>query len=548
MASGLLSWIVWLPLGGSVLALLLPKDRPALSRWFSLVVSTAVFAISLALLAGFRSDASMQFVENVPWIESFGIRYQLGVDGISLFLVLLTTLLTPIVVLSSWRDVGERVRAYHAMLLMLETGMLGAFVALDMFLFYVFWELMLIPMIVLIGVWGGPRRVYAAVKFLLYTIVGSLLMLVAILALYFLHKNQTGVATFDLLELQRTFLTPIQQGWLFGAFALAFAIKVPVFPLHTWLPDAHVEAPTAGSVILAGVLLKLGTYGFLRFAIPLFPDAAIRFQPLLIALAVVGIVYGALVAMVQTDIKKLVAYSSVSHLGFVMLGLFSFNLEAFSGALYQMLNHGLSTGALFLLVGILYERRHTRMISDYGGIAGTVPLYTAAFLLVTFSSIGLPGLNGFVGEFLILTGAFGAQRTAAIVSTLGVVLSAAYMLWLTQRFLFGPMRHEENRKLTDLSRREGLLLAPVLLLIIYMGLQPRVFLDRMAPALSAALARVPVGGVREERPDWRIYEFLSVPAAGEDLAQREGQAPAEAAPEFRSGRPPEPRPAIRREP
>ncbi|MDM7915000.1 MAG: NADH-quinone oxidoreductase subunit M, partial [Candidatus Eisenbacteria bacterium] len=442
---GLLSLILGLPLAGSILLLFLPKDRPEASRLFALGISLATFVASLPLLAGFEKNAAMQFVENIPWITAFGIHYHLGVDGISLFLVLLTTFLTPVVVLSSWRDVRERVRAFHSMILLLEVGMLGAFVALDLFLFYIFWELMLIPMYVLIGVWGGPRRIYAAVKFVLYTIVGSLLMLVGILALYFLHRGQTGVGTFDLIALRETALPPGTQAWLFGAFALAFAIKVPIWPLHTWLPDAHTEAPTAGSVILAGVLLKLGTYGFLRFAIPLFPDAAARFQPLLLTLAAIGIVYGALVAMVQTDIKKLVAYSSVSHLGYVMLGLFSFNLEAFSGALYQMLNHGLSTGALFLLVGILYERRHTRQIADYGGIAKRVPLYTAAFLLVTLSSIGLPGLNGFVGEFLILLGAFGANRTAAIVSTTGVVLGAAYMLWLTQRFLFGPMRHEENR-------------------------------------------------------------------------------------------------------
>ena len=485
---GILSLILFLPLLGAVAMLFTPKGSPTVSRAIALAVSMGTFVLSIPLLSGFASNANMQFVEDLPWIAAFGIRYHLGIDGISLFLVLLTTLLTPIVILSSWRDVDKRVRAFHGMMLLLETGMLGAFMALDLFLFYIFWELMLIPMYLLIGVWGGPKRIYAAVKFVLYTIVGSLLMLVAILYLYFQHHAQTGTYTFALMDLQRTALTPQMQLWLFAAFGFAFAIKVPLFPLHTWLPDAHVEAPTAGSVILAGVLLKMGTYGFLRFAIPFFPEAAVRFQPLLVTLAVIGIIYGALVAMVQEDVKKLVAYSSVSHLGYVMLGLFSFNLEAFSGALYQMLNHGLSTGALFLLVGMMYERRHTRMIGDYGGIAGRVPLYAAAFLLVTFSSIGLPGLNGFVGEFLILIGAFGAVKTAAVFACLGVVLGAAYMLWLTQRFLFGPMRNEENRTLKDLSLREGLLLAPILLLIIYMGVQPKPFLDRMTPALQATLS------------------------------------------------------------
>jgi NADH-quinone oxidoreductase subunit M len=483
---GLLSWIVFLPLVGAILTLLIPKDRPVLGRWLALAVSLATFLISLKLLGGFRADASMQFEENVLWIRTFGIHYHLAIDGISLFLVLLTTFLTPIVIVSSWNGIDERVRAFHAMMLLLETGMLGAFVALDLFLFYIFWELMLIPMYLLIGVWGGPRRIYAAVKFVLYTIVGSLLMLIAILYLY----KQTGSRSFDLADFQRLALTPGQQWWLFAAFGLAFAIKVPLFPLHTWLPDAHVEAPTAGSVILAGVLLKLGTYGFLRFAIPLFPSAAIAFQPLLLTLAVIGIIYGALVAMVQEDIKKLVAYSSVSHLGYVMLGLFSFNLEAFSGALYQMLNHGLSTGALFLLVGMIYERRHTRMIADYGGIAARVPIFAAVFILVTLSSIGLPGLNGFVGEFLILLGSFGPQRTAAIFAATGVVLGAAYMLWLTQRFLFGPLRHDENKGLKDLTLREGLLLVPILILIVYMGVQPRTLLDRMQPALEGALGRI----------------------------------------------------------
>jgi NADH-quinone oxidoreductase subunit M len=535
---GILSGLLLLPFGGAILMFFLPKDRPGAARVAALVVSLATFALSVPLLTGFARVREMQFVESIPWIPDFGIAYRIGIDGISLFLVLLTTFLTPIVIVSSWRGIHERVRAFHGMLLLLEVGMIGAFIALDMFLFYVFWELMLIPMYILIGVWGGPRRIYAAVKFILYTIVGSLLMLVAILALYFIHHAQTGIYTFDLAALQSTGLSYHQQIWLFAAFALAFAIKVPLWPLHTWLPDAHVEAPTAGSVILAGVLLKLGTYGFLRFAIPFFPDAALRLQPLFMTLAVIGIIYGALVAMVQEDVKKLVAYSSVSHLGYVMLGLFSFNMEAFSGALYQMLNHGLSTGALFLLVGIVYERRHTRMIADFGGIATRVPLFAAAFILVTLSSIGLPGLNGFVGEFLILTGAFGAERTAAILACTGVVLGAVYMLWLTQRFLFGKIRHPENEGLQDLSRREGLLLVPILLLIIYMGVQPGLFLDRMQPSLEGALARVQLAQERrtaEASPTYAAAPDLREAPDRSGLAQRGAAAIATRAPRATPG-------------
>lgn len=497
--STILSLVVFLPLLAGLALLLVPRQRVVFCRWWTLAAMTAGLVASGAALSMMQKGAAgMQLVHRVPWIPSMGIDYFLGVDGISIYLVLLTSLLGPIVVLSAWRSIGEKVREFHFLLLLLQAGILGAFLSLDLFLFYMFWELMLIPMYLLIGVWGGPRRVYAAIKFVLYTIVGSLLMLVAILYLYFAHHAQTGMYTFDLLRLYGTELTGPQQVWLFAAFALAFAIKAPVFPLHTWLPDAHVEAPTAGSVILAGVLLKLGTYGFLRFALPLFPSAAHAAQPLFLVLAVIGIVYGALVAMVQTDIKKLVAYSSVSHLGYCVLGLFAFNISGFSGSLFQMISHGLSTGALFLLVGMIYDRRHTREIADFGGLAQAVPWFAATFVFVTLSSIGLPGLNGFVGEFLVLVGAFGANRIAAAAATTGVVLGAVYMLWLVKRFLFGPLVHEENRMMSDLNGREVLLLLPILLFIVYLGVHPGPFLRRMEPSLHATLTLSTPGPGRVE--------------------------------------------------
>jgi NADH-quinone oxidoreductase subunit M len=512
-ASTILSWVVFLPLAGALIVSLLPKERAGLIRLLTLAAMGITFVLSALALARMDKIAEFQLVARFPWIQSLGVEYFLGADGISIYLVLLTTLLSPIVVLSAFRAITERVKEFHVLFLVLETGMLGTFLALDVFLFYIFWELMLIPMYLLIGVWGGPRRVYAAVKFILYTIVGSLLMLVAILVLYFEHHTQTGVYTFNLLELYNTSLTPARQGLLFAAFALAFAIKVPVFPLHTWLPDAHVEAPTAGSVILAGVLLKMGTYGFLRYALPLFPDAARAAQPLFLTLAVIGIIYGALVALAQTDIKKLVAYSSVSHLGFVMLGLFCFNLQGFSGGLFQMINHGLSTGALFLLVGVVYERRHTREIAEFGGLARFVPWFAAVFILVTLSSIGLPGLNGFVGEFLILLGAFGANRLAAVLAGLGVILGAVYMLWLVRRFLFGTVTREENRTLRDMNARELWALAPILLFIVYLGVHPQPFLQRMEPSLKATLALTQSGPARVEAVD-RLRRALPPMAGG----------------------------------
>jgi NADH-quinone oxidoreductase subunit M len=402
----------------------------------------------------------------------------------------LTTFLTPLTLLASWDSIHARTREFMICMLFLESGMVGVFAAIDLFLFYVFWEATLIPMYFLIGVWGGPQRIYAAVKFILYTMAGSLLMLVAILALYFLHRQATGDATFNLFQLLQLELPLSMQRWLFLAFFLAFAIKVPLFPFHTWLPDAHVEAPTAGSVILAGVLLKMGTYGFVRFCLPLFPEASVVATPIIALLAVVGIIYGALMALVQTDIKKLVAYSSVSHLGFVMLGIFAFNSQGLDGAVLQMVNHGLSTGALFLLVGMLYDRRHTREIGDFGGVTKVMPMFAAFFLVVSLSSIGLPGLNGFVGEFLVLLGAFQTIPIFAIIGALGVILAAVYMLWMYQRVMFGEVTHAVNKQLTDLTLREVVVLVPVVLVIVWIGLYPQPFLRRMEASTRAIVERV----------------------------------------------------------
>ena len=491
LAIGNLTLLLAIPVIGAVLIALLPRRSAQALFSAALIASGINFLWSIKILSGFDGGSgAMQFLERIPWMPSFGIEYIVGIDGISLFLVLLTTLLMPIAILASW-SVQDRVKEYLVFMLLLETGMLGAFVALDLFLFYVFWEVMLIPMYFLIGVWGGTRRIYAALKFVIYTMAGSLLMLVAIIYLAARHAELEQALTFDLLKLYGLRLPFDQQVWLFCAFALSFAIKVPLFPFHTWLPDAHVEAPTAGSVILAGVLLKLGTYGFLRFAMPLFPDAALAAAPIVVALAVIGVIYGAAVAMMQSDIKKLVAYSSVSHLGFVMLGLFVFNTQGVQGAIYQMISHGLSTGALFLLVGMIYDRRHTRMIDDFGGLWKVVPVFSVFFLVVMFSSIGLPGLNGFVGEFLILVGAFGVTPGWTTAAATGVILGAVYMLWMYRRFIFGPLKNPANEKLTDLNARELLLLTPILILIVLMGVYPQPFLRRIEPAVALTLKKFP---------------------------------------------------------
>jgi NADH-quinone oxidoreductase subunit M len=484
----ILSILIFLPLVGMVGILFVPRGFRDVIRGTAFLFAAATFATSLLLLFFFDANsAEMQFVEQVPWIPELGISYHLGVDGISLFLVLLTTLLTTLAIAASWK-IEHRVKEYMAFMLLLETGMIGVFVTLDLFAFFVFWEAALIPMYFLIGIWGHDRRIYATVKFVLYTMTGSALMLVAILALAYLNQQATQTLTFDLLDLQRLKLAPSVQTWLFLAFAIAFAIKVPMFPFHTWLPDAHVEAPTAGSVILAGILLKMGTYGFVRFCLPLFPDATRQFVPLIVVLAIIGIIYGAWVAYAQRDVKSLVAFSSVSHLGFVMLGIFALNAQGLSGSVLQMVNHGLSTGALFLLVGMISDRRHTRLIGEFGGLWKQMPVYAVLFLVVMLSSVGLPGLNGFVGEFLVLVGAFQANPWFAVFGALGVILAAVYLFSMFQRVFFGELTNPANRDLPDLDWREIATLVPVVILVVLIGVFPAPFLGPMQASISHLLS------------------------------------------------------------
>ena len=497
-----LSWL--LPVAGALAMLLIGNAdgrRNGVIRWLTLAVTVATFAVTVVIWAGFDGASSeFQFVERYPWIPAFGVDYYLGVDGISLLLVVLTSFLTPIALLSSWGSIDRKVKEFSVFMLVLEAAMIGVFVSLDLFLFYVFWDAMLVPMYFLIGIWGYDQRIYAAIKFMLYTMAGSVLMLVAILGLAYLHSAATGTYSFDLLKLYTLDIAPQTQAWFFLAFTVAFAIKVPLFPFHTWLPDAHVQAPTAGSVILAGVLLKMGTYGLLRFSFPLFPDAAAYFAPVLAVLAVIGIVYGALVAMVQPDMKKLVAYSSVSHLGFVVLGICAMNLQGVQGAIYQMLAHGVSTGGLFLLVGMLSDRRHTRLISEFGGLKAVVPRLTGAFMIITLASIGLPGLNGFVGEFLIMLGAFRWDARFVVVAGLGVILSAVYMLWMFQRVYYGEVTHEENTTLHDLLPREWAAVVPLCVMAFVMGVFPTFFLKPMEASVDAIVQRVQQGQtLRAER-------------------------------------------------
>jgi NADH-quinone oxidoreductase subunit M len=469
----ILTVVVFFPLLGMLVVLCLPASRGRGIKIAANIFTGLEFAATLLLIGRFDAvSGEMQLVERLPWIKAIGAQYLLGIDGISLLLVLLTSLLTFVATLSSWDAIKGRLKEYYVFMLLLETGMIGVFLALDLVLFYVFWEVVLVPMYFLIGIWGGERRLYAAIKFFLYTLFGSVAMLVGILVLRGQHQ------TFDWTAMVAAgaVIPAALQGWIFLAFFLGFAIKVPMFPFHTWLPDAHVEAPTAGSVILAGVLLKMGAYGFLRFSLPLLPAAARRFAPVIVALALVSIVYGALVSLMQKDMKKLIAYSSVSHMGFVMLGLFALTPMAAKGAVLQMINHGLSTGALFLIVGVLYERRHTRLISEFGGLASRLPVYAAVFLIMALSSIGLPGLNGFVGEFMILMGTFPVSWLWTAIAATGIILGAGYMLWLYQRVMFGPLSHPANESLKDLTLREFATFLPLLILVFWIGIFPKPFL------------------------------------------------------------------------
>ncbi len=497
MASSL-SLLVFLPLLWALVGLALPSTSESgarLTKIWSLVGSVATFLVSLMVYTAFDpTSAAFQLTETHDWIPALGVSYRLGLDGISLWLVMLTTFLTPIVILSSFGSVDKKLKGYYFLILALETAMLGTFLAMDAFLFYVFWEAMLIPMYFLVGIWGGKDRIYAATKLFIYTMAGSLLMLVAIFYLAYLFKLQGGAgmstALLDLYTVKVPFdgyLSP--QSLLFLAFTLAFAIKVPLFPLHTWLPDAHVQAPTAGSVILAGVLLKMGGYGLIRFALPLFPEAVKLYQTPIFFLGTVAITYGALVALVQTDVKKLVAYSSVSHMGYVVLGIFSLNATGLMGAMYQMLAHGISTSGLFLLVGMIYDRRHTREISAFGGISKVMPFYAVAFLIILLSSAALPGTNGFIGEFLILLGLWQAAPVFAVFSSLGVILGAVYLLWMFQRVMLGPVTGDENKKLKDIGAREMIVLAPLLIAVFWMGFAPNFWFSKMQTSIDAALVK-----------------------------------------------------------
>jgi NADH-quinone oxidoreductase subunit M len=496
MNEHLLSIVLFTPLAGLAVLLFLPAAQKNLIRVWANIAGLAGFAVSLLLLVRFDKNASgFQMVEKLDWIPSLGVKYFLGIDGISLLLVMLTTLVGYLAILASWSAIEDRVKEYYAMFLLQQVGMIGVFLSLDFFLFYVFWELVLVPMYFIIGVWGGPRKLYAAIKFFLYTLAGSLLMLLGILTLYFQHFKQFGFYTFDISKLMQLDMPLGLQQWVFWAFFLGFAIKVPMFPFHTWLPDAHVEAPTAGSVVLASVLLKMGTYGFIRFSLPLLPKASIDpwIVQTLAALSIVGILYGALVSLMQQDWKRLVAYSSVSHLGFCTLGIFSMNPNGIAGSVIQQINHGISTGMLFLIVGVAYERRHTREIKEYGGLAHVMPMYAVVFAIAMLSSAGLPLLNGFVGEFTILQGAFEANRAWAACAVLGVILGAAYLLWLYQRTMLGEVTNPKNLKLPDLSPREWAVFLPLIAWAFWIGVYPKPYFEILEKPVAQIVERVRPG-------------------------------------------------------
>jgi len=501
----LLSAIVFTPVIGALILLFVPGTNHRAIRWIALAAVLISFALSLGLLGYDPAGSEFQFREDLPWIDAFGMRYTMGVDGLSVVLVMLTTLLSVVAIVYSWEPIQTKVKAYYATMLLLMVGMLGVFVALDLFLFYVFWEISLFPMYFVIGIWGGPRRIYATVKFVIYTLVGSLLMLVAILAVVIAYASSGNPLTFSYEALRGFAYTDTLQALAFVAFFGAFAIKVPMWPLHTWLPDAHVEAPTAGSIILAGVLLKLGGYGFLRYNLPLLPDAAVSFAPIVIGLAVIAIIYGGLVAMVQPDLKKLVAYSSVSHMGFVMLGTFVFNEQGLQGAIYQMISHGITTGALFLLVGVIYEQTHDREIAHMGGLNARVPRYAAMFGLFTFASIGLPGLSGFVGEFLVILGAFRTNGFVAAAAMVVVIISAVYMLWMFQRVFFTVPSDWMRRwwpSLRDMNRTEWIALAPLAVLVVVLGVYPGPVLDMISVPVDRIIEAVNGAGLTGFGPLW----------------------------------------------
>ena len=502
MIPHLLSLILFLPVCGMLVLLAIPNERPKVQRAWANLVALATFGVSLLLFPAYNLNASgFQFVERAQWIPSIGAQYLVGLDGISLLMVILTTLISFIATLCSWRSVTERTRLYYAMLLLLETAVLGVFLSLDLFLFYLFWDLVLIPMYFLIGIFGGEKRSYAAMKFFLYTLLGSVFMLLGFLALYFQYGSEYGTYTFELQKLLALHLPLNVEQWIFFALFLGFAVKIPMFPLHTWLPDAHTEAPTAGSVLLAALLLKMGTYGFLRFSLPLLPKASTQhwIVNLMVVLSLIGIIYGAFVCLTQRDWKRLVAYSSISHLGFCTLGIFALNANGLVGSVIQQVNHGITTGLLFLLVGFIYERRHTREISEYGGVAQSMPFYATVFAITAFASAGLPLLNGFIGEFTILSGAFQVNRWWAVVGVFGIILAAAYLLWLFQRTMLGPIKHDENRSLPDLFARERFIVYPLVFLVFAIGLYPRPLfavldqpvreiLERLSPAAHGPVA------------------------------------------------------------